>query len=110
MILKMNEVTGKGLMEEALVGIKTRVPFVKDARIQTIAESGGYFVTTIEVFLKRQKSIIATKAAESPRLSISKALDAVLKQLSKIKTKNKRIGRKRIDLRQVVATEDLASL
>lgn len=104
MIVKMNEISSKGLMEQTLIAIREQVPFVKEAKIETVIAKNNEFVTKIEVFLKKHKRVVAIKIDRSAKESIQLAFHAVLKQLKKIKSKNLRKGRRKLtfnDLSQV---------
>ncbi len=88
--MNLNQVYGRSLLEQSLLELKQLAPFIKDAKIQSRPGEDGWFITRIEVHLKRHRYLMAIKRDRSLRRSILKARDAVLKQLMKVRQKGRR--------------------
>lgn len=103
MTIELNEVSGKSLMEQALWEIRKQVPTMKNAKIQTHKDKKGEFITKVEVFVKKRRAVAAEKIGSTAKQSITGAIDAVLKQLAKIKSKDSktvRVSLRDLELRQ----------
>lgn len=73
-----------------LKDLKRMAPWIEEAKLETSKSADGSYKVKVEVFLKRQRHLVAIKKTKNLKEGLDKAKSAIWRQVKKIKDKHKR--------------------